>query len=336
LLESERAASLTLVDLASSAFTFDSLGIDFGFVQELPVPVLGLDFWNLAEAGLRWDFGTDASLISSKVLNVERRLVPVPVVRPQGTWGAFAALPEPAQAPRDRQAVRGELGLGSQDRLILFPQSRWQDPEVQNWKHHARIARGLPTLVSARLASLGERAHLVHVSPVAFESSGPLGNRYHWLRQLSPQRFQELLAAADLLLSFNATGVSTVAAIAAGVPVLLGMNSRRGKTVDEVAALLPAPPSAPLREWLATVVPIYPFLLWPLGLFDFLSPVLRDNPYLEAVCQVEILDEDAFLGACRGLLFDLPAAEALRSRQQAYCRGLAELPSPADVFLSYL
>ena len=78
---------------------------------------------------------------------------------------------------------------------MLFPQSRWQDPEVQNWKHHARIARGLPALVSARLAALGARVHLVHVSPVAFESPGPLGNRYHWLRQVPQQRFQELLAA---------------------------------------------------------------------------------------------------------------------------------------------
>lgn len=334
--ESEGFTSLTLVDLAASAFTFDALGIDIGFVQELPVAVLGLDFWNLAEAGLRWDFGTDASLISPKVLDIERRLVPVPVVRPEGTKGAFNALPEPAALQRDRESVRAELGLGTQDRLVLFPQSRWQDPEVQNWKHHARIARGLPALVSARLAALGERVHLVHVSPVAFESPGPMGDRYHWLRQLPSRRFHELLTAADLLLSFNATGVSTVTAIAAGLPVLLGMNSHRGKTVDEVAAALAAPPSAPLREWLAAVVPVYPFLLWPLGLFDFLSPVLQGNPYVEALCRVEILEEDAFQEAGHGLLFDPTVAGELRSRQHAYCRKVAELPSPADVFLASL
>ena len=86
------------------------------------------------------------------------------------------------------------------------------------------------------------------------------------------------------------------------------------------------------RRW----CPIYPFLLWPLGLFDFLSPVLRGNRYLEAVCQVEILDEDAFMGACRGPLFYLVAAGELRSRQQAYCLGLVRCPSPADAFLACL
>ncbi|HLA79223.1 MAG TPA: DUF6365 family protein [Vicinamibacteria bacterium] len=334
--QADGLASLTLVDLASSALTFDALGIDIGFVQDLPIPVLALDFWNLAEAGLRWDFGTDASMIASNVLKIERRLVPVPVVRPDGTKGAFRALPEAIETARDREAVRAELGLGVQDRLVLFAQSRWQDPEVQNWKHHARIARGLPSLLCARLAELGERVHLAHVSPVEFASPGALGPRCHWLRQLAPARFQELLAAADVVLSFNATGVSTVAAVAVGVPVLLGVNSRRGKTVEEVVAMLPAPVPAALRDWLSTVVPLYPFLLWPLGLYEFLSPVLRDNPYLDALCRVEILDHDAFMAACQRLLFDPVARESLRSRQHAYCQRVADLPSPADVFLAYL
>ncbi len=335
-IRSERLSSLTLVDLASSALTFDALGIDIGFVLELPVPVLALDFWNLAEAGLRWDFGTDASVIASNALKIERRLVPVPVVRPEGTRGAFRALPEALHAARDRETVRAELGLGAQDRLVLFAQSRWQDPEVQNWKHHARIARGLPPLLCGWLAELGERVHLAHVSPVAFEAPEPLGLRYHWLRQLPAPRFRELLEAADLVLSLNATGVSTIAAVAAGVPVLLGVNSRRGKTVEEVMATLQAPASPVFRDWLSSVVPLYPFLLWPLGLFDFLSPVLQGNPYLETVCRVEVLDHDAFIAAGEALLFHPAAARELRSRQGAYCQRVSELPSPAEVFLEHL
>ncbi len=332
LMEKGGFASLTLVDATACGLAFETLGTDLRFLDALPAPVVALDYWNLHEAGLIWDFGTDATAIPSKLLDIERRLVPVPVVRPMAGRAAYCAMP--AREPSDRTAARAEFGLGATQRVVLFAQSRWQLPDVQNWKHHARVARHLPPLLLRRLARLGDDVHLLHVGPEAWDGA-VLGSRYHWLDQMPPERFRALLSAADLFLSANATGTTTVAAMAEGVPILLARNSYRGKTVEEVEERVGHGLHEDVRTWLAGVAPLYPFRLWPLGLSEFLGPVLKDNPYLDGLREVEIVDEDGFLRAAEALLFDPAVASELRERQAAYGRRVAELPSAADVFLSY-
>jgi hypothetical protein len=143
------------------------------------------------------------------------------------------------------------------------------------------------------------------------------------------------MGAADVLLTFNTSATSTLSALALGLPVVLAINSRAGRTVDEVVALLGGAP-APVRRWLEQVVPLYPFRVWPLGLYGLLSPVLEGNPFTAAVRTVEVLDWDALTGACRELLFDPSAREEASRRQSAYCEQVRALPSGAEVLRSQL
>ncbi len=88
--------------------------------------------------------------------------------------------------------------------------------------------------------------------------------------------------------------------------------------------ILPAP--------LAALLPLRPFRVWPLGLHDFLAPVLRDNPYLGAIDLVELLDEEAFVDTCRRLLFDPAARAAAAARRAAYVATVTQLPSAGAAF----
>jgi len=338
LLQREKGDSLVLVDLTSVFVTLATVwATDADFLLRLPLPVVALDVWDLPETDLRWDFGTDALPISPRALEIGRRLVPVPFARPAADGVHYAALPA-LEAPSDalKAELRGELGLAGEDRLVLLLSSRWQLPEAQLWKHHQRLARHVPTLALEAVAAAGPRVHVAHVGPQPFAGTEVLEGRYHHLAQLRPQRFQALLGAADALLTFNTSATSTLSALAAGLPVVLAVNSRSGRTVEDVVAALPAPPAAPVLRWLESVAPLYPFRVWPLGLHGLLTPVLRDNPFLQSVRTVEVLDWDALTGSLRALLFDAAARDEARQAQAAYRATVRRLPGPADALLSQL
>jgi hypothetical protein len=334
LLREQRCRSLALVDATSVTLGVEEVGEDPSFLAGLDVPVVALDYWNLPEAGLRWDYGPDATPIPPVALQIPRRLMPVPICRPTAGPGVYDALPEAAVSGGEEEERRS-LGLGASDRLVLIASSRFWDPAIQVWHHHRALARFVPELIRAAIERLGPSVHLVHVGPISWEPGG-LGDRYHFVGQVAPDRLARLLAAAQLLLTLNTTGGTTVAAVASGVPVVAAVNSFQGRTADDVLAAMGRDPDDPLRPWLERVAPLFRFRLFPLGLFDLLTPVLAGNPYVDAIRTVELLDGAALTAACRELLFDDAAREELRGRQQAFCRRARALPPGAEVYRSLL
>jgi hypothetical protein len=336
LLAREGCATIVLVDLASVFITLDTVwSCDASFLTRLGLPVVAFDYWNLGETNLRWDYGSDAITIAEKALELPR-LVPVPIARPTSGPGGYNALPSGAPVPAaEAEAVRTELGFSPRDKLVLLLSNKSQQPEMQMWKHHGRLARLLPRLMAEALASLDD-VRVLHVGPAAFDGVSALGDRYLWHRQVSANRFGALLSTVDLLLSFNTTASTTISAVASGLPVVVGMNSHAGRTVAEVEAACRFDVVPGVAHWLGEVVPLHRFRIWPLGLYELLSPVLADNPYMTTLRTVEILDWHGLVGACAELLFDPHARDAQRERQAAYCAAIRTLPSAADVFLSYL
>jgi hypothetical protein len=330
LLREQHIDEVVLVDVTSVFLTLTTWGQEIDFLCDLAVPVAGLDVWDLGETDLRWDFGVEALPISPRALQI-RRLVPVPFARPRLDGTCYDALPTVQHVSAEaRQQMRGEIGVGPDDRLLLLLSSRWQTPEAQMWKHHRRLAQHVPALALRAAAALGPRVHVAHVGPQAFEGAGELGGRYHWIPQLAPERFEVMMASADTLLTFATSSPSTFVALVLGVPVVLATNSRRGRTVDDVLAALPRP-AGPVPGWLESVVPLHPFRLWPLGLHELLTPVMRDNPFNDAVRNVELLDWDDLVEACGQMLFDPASRAALQARQVEYCATVRRLPRGADL-----
>lgn len=337
-LQREKADSLVLVDLTSVFLSLETVwATEPDFLLGLPLPVVALDVWDLPETDMRWDFGSEATPINPRALEIKRRMVPVPFAQPRADGVHYAALPVTERpGPALRNELRQGMGLGEQDRLVLLLSSRWQLPEGQFWKHHQRLARHVPTLALEAVAALGPRAHVAHVGPQPFAGAELLGERYHFIAQLKPERFQALMGSADLLLTFNTSATSTLSALDMGLPVLLAVNSRAGRTVDDVVAGLPSPPAEPVRRWLENVAPLYPFRVWPLGLHGLLTPVLKGNPFQTAVRTVEVLDWEGLIAAGAALLFEGPQRETALRGQASYCELVRSLPGPADVLLRQL
>jgi hypothetical protein len=338
IIRTERCDSVVLVDAASVYGHLHWTKVNPDFLLSLDVPAIALDTWNLPDTGIQLDYGRYPMHFPPRSLDLSRRLIPAPYIRParkQGIYNALRATAPPSS--RERRKWRAELGLERRDRLVLMTTSAWQLPGSQQLPTVVRSARLLPELVAALLARVGPDLRVLHVGPrpdVPLRKT--LQGRYHWRPQMPAARFSKLVAAADLLLSFNVSSTVIGSAIAAGLPVLVGMNSRECRTVNGALAQLPGRPSPMLRGWLRRAVPLHRFHLWPVGLFGFLSRVLARNPYRRAFRQVEVLEEETFVETCRALLFDPKVADAERERQAAYAELVRRLPTAADWMEQYL
>lgn len=328
------AASIVLMDTTLVYHWLQDQGVDAGFAERTPVPLLGLDGWNVRETGLVWDVAGATRTQSKHSLDVTRRLIPVPLARPDATPGLYDALPRSAALSADeREDVRADLGVDASERIILMTSARWQHlgilPDAGR-----RLAASFPALVDLLLARLGKDVRVVHIGPEPYPMV-TIGERYTWLAPRSPRRFGRLLASADLLLTFNFGATTIGSAIATGLPILLGINSHAG-TVDEIVARLPRPPSGDVRAWLQSATPLATFRAWPVGLHRFLAPLATNNPYATSLVTQEVLQEDSFVDAARRLLFDEAARAALVGAQAAYRSRIAKLPKAADLVERYL
>ena len=331
------AASVVLLDATAVYLLLKRDGTDATFLRTVNRRVIGLDVWHLRLSGLEWDLCGATLQHSRYSLDVTRRLIPVPVARPTGSKGLYNALPRPPTIdPDELEDLRADFGAGPGDKIVMLTSARWQDPARQAHESGRRLATLLPKLVASHLAKLGPRVHVVHVSPTRYPFEDALGDRYTWLPQRSPARFAKVLAASDLLLSFNFSATTVVSAIGANLPVVLGINSHAGKTADEIAAALTEPPSAAVRSWLDEAAPLPAFRVWPLGLYRFLAPLARDNPYTTAIELVEVLEERAFIETMQTLLFDDAARANLQARQAKYRAEVESLPKAVDLVESYL
>ncbi len=305
-----RADSVVLLDATLVYWLLKEQGTDASFLRTVRVPVIGLDVWNVRETGLTWDVCGTTWEHSKHSLEVTRRLVPVPFAKPTGVPGLYDALPRPFALDEDeKEDVRADFDVGEKDRLVLLTSAHWQH-SAQPHESGRRLAATLPSLAGELLGRLGPRVRVVHVGPEPYPMPG-LGDRYTWLTQRTPARFAKILASSDLLLSFNFSATTISSAIASGLPVLLGINTKEGSSLA-------------------------PFRVWPLGLHRYLAPLVRENPYAKAIRTVEVLEESAFVDALRTSLFDDVARAELRERQASYRREVGKLPKAADLVLSYL
>ena len=331
----QRCEALVLVDAAAVGKVARTFQLDVRAFTHPGIPVVALDCWNLVPQPVRWEYGATAhETLAPEIHAIERRLVPVPIASPD-VRGGFRAMPE-VSAHVDRRAIRTQLGLDDQDRLILWPSASWQAAESHTDPGLARLAAMLPELILPRLDQLGPRVHVIHVGPTPFANAAQLAPRYRFLSQLLPRNYEQLVASADLVIGFNSVATSVATAIAARTPILVGTTSLRADTMAEVEQALGDRLTPAVRAALAPNLPLAPIHAWPLRLGEVLEPVLADNPIDSALRRVDPFDEAAYVEACRELLWDPATAGSLRLRQATYHRRVVALPAGHELLMALL
>jgi hypothetical protein len=337
-----RPDAIVLADYLTHCRTFSrTYHLDPWFIESSGVPVIPIDIWELEKTGYRIDLATDdVSEVNERFRDLPAQLRPVPLahLEPDGTGRArpFRVWDRDDRvSARTRNHLRTTLGLEKQDKLVLLATAAWQlGKGIRHRKQVLPVRDGMPRILAHYLQQLPPQTHFLLAGEAPEVLAELPGDRIHRLPPCLPDRFGNLLGAADAILSMNISATTVTRAVMAGVPAMvlgnrfdIGDQEDAGKAEAELGGFSPA-----VRENLPGAMPLYPFRLWPLSYYKFLTPLLTDNPFTAAVTRAEILDEQAVTGGLTRLLYDQPTRSEALARQSAYADRVRALPDTPTVF----
>jgi hypothetical protein len=333
-LSSFHASSIILADYFTTTIFFQAAGLNPDVLATFGVPVFGIDTWDSSKTPEKIDlFGSDCQDVA--LLPKVKSICPVPFLAPHTTSGCYVSLPEKVlMTKKTRRHLRHALALNDTVKAVLFCTAEWQHSYYDS-EAGRRMASSLPMLIAEYLAEMGEDVHLVHLGPRCYDLKELMNGRYHWLPPLAPEQFGNLVASMDLLLTANISASTIAKAMVCEVPTIVLQNSIAAGCWEEAVAAMPSSPSPALAKWLKEATPVFPFALWPLGYHRFVAPLLRDNPYVDAVEVVEFLDEPGVKNALSSLLFNTAARQEQIHRQTRYLAEVRSLPTGAQIIHNY-
>jgi hypothetical protein len=317
-----------LVDLYLGGTRLLDRGVEPRSCVAVGPPLIGIDTWDYRAIGQ----GLDLSEYARSRVNhhtwstLERRLVPVPFAR-WDTADACNLLPVSTTPELEPARVRSELGVGDR-KLLLLCTSFWQHERLA-----LRETADAVSLLSWHLRALDCDWTLVHVGPRDLSLAGDLGDRYVRLGALPVEKFEQVVRAADLVVSLNASATTNTTAVTLGTPVLTLVQRLAITTPAQLESITGRPCSAFVGDWILRHAPVQRFLMWPMCMVSALGPHVTDTPYGSLLHLTEILDEGSVQERMSALLFDRGAT---RGSGEAYVARVRQLPDPATLVRRHL
>ncbi|MGW1076471.1 DUF6365 family protein [Streptomyces sp. NPDC002537] len=337
-----RPDAIVLVDYLAHWMTFKvGYRTDPWFVEELGLPVIPLDLYDLESTSRRVEILGTTMEVDDNLLRMPVQLLPVPMNRPRVT-ASGRGLPyranrtiRPATAAA-RAEVRRSAGLGDGQRLLMVPTLPWQQlMQVHAAEPTRELATRLPELLGHYLGLLPDDTHFLMTGPM-FDGFGRLpSERVHHRPDCTAQEYHRLLAAADGVFSFHLPSYALERAVLADVPGMLAVNNHPVAGAADLTGLDTALGGIgpAVRGWLADHPgPLPDFHMWPLRWNEVLRPLLEDNPFTESLSRAEILDERAVVDGLERLLYDPVERDRLAAARACYLDGVNALPDTAEMF----
>lgn len=332
LVQSYDADSMILVDLLSNSLWLLYLNDGKWFFEQNLVPVLALDIHDIAYQKLFADPFFDRKWDLSYLSSVPKGcILPVPLISPDRPH-VYNSLPSPMEVTeQQKKQIRNELGISEKEKFILMVSASWQSVFAWGDVNGKKSAIWLPNLITYYASKVAPDVRVVHIGPQKFQLHKNLEGRYIYLDQVDQQRFHAILSSADMFLTANVIGTTLSSVLNIGIPTVVIKNSVRGRLVEDVLSQFDSKPSDELVRWLNVSMPLYPFQAWPLGYYNLISRLLINNPFSETFLQVELLQEEAVIEACRKMIFDNEARQKILQTQKNYTQMVRTLPRGADL-----
>lgn len=221
-------------------------------------------------------------------------------------------------------------GSGTQRRVVLLVNSRWEHLNVTNDPSLEPIMAWMPRLIHNHLVALGQPLTLIHVSPSPWEFTVADHLEYRYYQGMPPAQYEQVLLTSDLFITTNVVSVTLSKAICCGVPAVVFQNDK----VLDLGVLQGTERGCPtwLQPLAKAVDVVHPFRIFPWGWYNFLAPVLSDNPYCETFATLPLFERRRVLQTLSSLLYDPIAITDLQHRQAHYTRKMLQLPSAEEAF----
>jgi hypothetical protein len=334
--------------ICADAFTMDFAstwsGIDLNELKATGRPIGTFDEYEWESTNFLQDFSGIPSKMKSELITESDFLIrPCPLNKPTSDSAKnviYCSLFELdtlfCEKDRDIKSVaqwREKMGLPDNSKIVLIVNSPWEYLDVGRSLDTIRLMKWLPQIMLRYLSSLNVPLTILHVGGREWPADGRGSIDYRHYPRVDSNTYNRMIHCADLFCGTNLTSVTMSRAILCGIPCALLQND---KYIDftKLAPVLPKMPQW-YREMASEVVRALPFKVFPWGWYQFLKPVMENNPYMETFDKLPLFEPKKCVKALGDCLFNSEHISEMRKRQMEYINLLNSL-SPVDKILEMI
>ncbi len=306
-----KPAIVILSDFLNYHFSHKHYGITREDLDILGAKVATFDIYNWKQKRLRMDaYGIESSI--PKVLNIDwygDRILPCPLVDPKkvgkNEFGYCLINKEISRSDVEKTKILKKFNLDSNKKTILVTRASWQSKIIKEDKVNRFISiveRNLSIIISY----LKEKYQIICIG----EKEKIYGqHNIFYFETLPPDDFDSIVSITDLYINRNFISTSMARMVLSGVKCVNFIHSGFTSLSEDFYA--------------------YKFRMFPVGWYDFLEPLVEDNPYFNLVESLKIFDINASIKKIEELLSN--EDDKHYTKLKLYKRELALLDSPDTI-----
>lgn len=208
-------------------------------------------------------------------------------------------------------------------KIILVSNAKWQENYIQNEKIDKFIE--LANLIFHQiLMRLAETEIVISIG----EKNGNSRRypQYITLDSMPSNEFDRYVQMSDLYIGRNITSTSMIRIALSGIPCVNIENSRVSLCEEDLNKL-----SEFTGIDIKNIDKIYRFMMFPVGWYEFLKPLMDGNPYSEIVKRCELFDVESTFDVIQDLLYNEQTKVDLQNRISNMNTMLEQLQAPSDI-----
>ncbi len=219
------------------------------------------------------------------------------------------------------------------EKVIIMTTSDWETLNINRLPALTNMIQWIPKIIAECIKELDCNITIIHVGPQPLDTDfNKTKIHYQYHKFLSPDVYNAYLNYSDLFITTNIISTTLAQAVYHNTPSIVFQNSKY-INFSQMAGILEKMP-----DWyvqMANDVSVaYPFRLFPFGWYEFLKPLLEDNPYCSTFVQVNIFKKNMIIKKLKTYLYDKGEIDKLRKIQSNYISTVLKLPSPDEILQS--
>lgn len=257
------------------------------------------------------------------------RILPCPILSPttneKDTGYRYSILNDKIDCSEDRVRelkIKNGLSHLKNQKIILVSMAKWQKSCVEK-----KTVEDFIKLSDCLFEELIKDIANEHVVICVGEKNTNLESHKNiiMMESVVPEKFEEYIAIADLYLGKNITSTSMIKIALSGIPCVNIINSITSKEKVELTTK-----EQNILE-LFESADLYKYMMFPVGWYYFLKPILESNLYGELIQCCEQFKMEETRAKINELLYSVEARKQIQERCNKLNSSLKMLLTPTDI-----
>ena len=257
------------------------------------------------------------------------RIIPCPIANPliknDGEEYRYYIVKDRTQfsdKERDQLREKHQINVNTNKKVILVSAAKWQKTHAKhvNIDSFIELSNHIFNDLLIRLA----KEHLIILIGSTESKFLDIENIIQ-LESMPTKDFEEYIAISDLYIGKNITSTSMIKIAFSGVPCVNIINSFT--TTDN----LPNKEDGFDYKMKLKKIHAYKYMMYPVGWYDFLSPVIKDNLYGEIIQFCEQFEMDQTINKIESLLYTTEEKNVINKKVLKLEKVLNNLSEPYQI-----